>query len=502
MALRSPFPAALLALALCACSANAVPDGSEIQARAVFNVRDFGAVGNGRADDSAAIQKALTAAEAHQGGTVFFPAGVYSIVPAEGILFVASNITFAGVGRRSVIRVADGAGEYNLIFGQRPGRVRNVVFRDLRFDQNPSGNPSGINFTTNIENVIQLYSFERLTIDRVAFDPEPGVQTVVAAGRDHPVGLEIANCFFRFMRARSAYPYYDESTVYTESAHAHIFDNVFQTTNEQNAITALELHGGPDIVVERNRIVQFQTGMNLVNSTLGYPNVPATRFLVRDNDFHGVAIGVDLWSITGRTYRDTTIEHNSFEFSQHILYHDTWLGIEFQPGGRSQGLGGDFEGIAVDGNTFDFSPLHRQRIATLSSAAFHLEPDSEIRHFTARDNDLIDPPSSGIQIGKTAVANRFNGITFERNRIQAAGWDPRAPSDDRSAVVLGPASMNEVHVNSTIIVAPALRQGVFSFIAEPARGSRDVTLDHDHVIPPKVLAHRVSSIVQTEGTTF
>jgi hypothetical protein len=42
-----------------------------------LNVRDFGAVGDGATDDTAAIQKALDQA-GRSGATVFFPAGVYS----------------------------------------------------------------------------------------------------------------------------------------------------------------------------------------------------------------------------------------------------------------------------------------------------------------------------------------------------------------------------------------------------------------------------------------
>lgn len=40
------------------------------------NVKDFGAVGDGETDDTAAVQRALAYREAH-GGYVMFPAGVY-----------------------------------------------------------------------------------------------------------------------------------------------------------------------------------------------------------------------------------------------------------------------------------------------------------------------------------------------------------------------------------------------------------------------------------------
>ena len=48
-----------------------------------FNVYDFGAVGNGIADDTAAIQAAIDAG-ADKGVAVRFPAGIYSV----GELFV------------------------------------------------------------------------------------------------------------------------------------------------------------------------------------------------------------------------------------------------------------------------------------------------------------------------------------------------------------------------------------------------------------------------------
>ena len=45
---------------------------------ALINVRDFGATGDGKTIDSAAIDRAIAAAAAKGGGTVFFPSGVYA----------------------------------------------------------------------------------------------------------------------------------------------------------------------------------------------------------------------------------------------------------------------------------------------------------------------------------------------------------------------------------------------------------------------------------------
>lgn len=45
----------------------------------IFNVTKYGAKGNGKADDQAAIQKAIDAAQAAGGGVVFFPPGTYRV---------------------------------------------------------------------------------------------------------------------------------------------------------------------------------------------------------------------------------------------------------------------------------------------------------------------------------------------------------------------------------------------------------------------------------------
>lgn len=55
----------------------------------LFNVRDYGATGNGSVNDAAAINKAIGAAAEAGGGTVFFPAGTY----LSGTIRLKSHIT-------------------------------------------------------------------------------------------------------------------------------------------------------------------------------------------------------------------------------------------------------------------------------------------------------------------------------------------------------------------------------------------------------------------------
>lgn len=69
----------LLLLACAAWAADAPP---------VFNIRTYGARGDGRTSDTAAIQKAVDAAHAAGGGTVWLPAGVF----LSGTITLRSNV--------------------------------------------------------------------------------------------------------------------------------------------------------------------------------------------------------------------------------------------------------------------------------------------------------------------------------------------------------------------------------------------------------------------------
>ena len=63
-----------------------------------FNVKDYGAIGNGIADDAMAIQNAMAAATAAGGALVFFPHGTYLVNSGTGFSTSSSGVTIQGEG--------------------------------------------------------------------------------------------------------------------------------------------------------------------------------------------------------------------------------------------------------------------------------------------------------------------------------------------------------------------------------------------------------------------
>lgn len=95
----------------------------------VYNVKGYGAVGNGTTDDRAAIVAAVAAAAAAGGGTVFFPAGTYRI---SDRVDVGATVNLMGAGANCTTLKIDNATAAILKLGTgpaaAPGTVRGLTF--------------------------------------------------------------------------------------------------------------------------------------------------------------------------------------------------------------------------------------------------------------------------------------------------------------------------------------------------------------------------------------
>lgn len=153
----------------------------------VFNVKDFGAVGDGITDDTAAIQAALDAADEAGGGTVVIPEGTFIISSAgraaAGSLQIHSNTELTGAGMgETILKLADGSDTKisGLIRTAPAGEVdHDIVIRDLTIDgnkANTSGEVDGL--MTGYQPGSALYEYnilidsvEIMNCSRIGFNP-------------------------------------------------------------------------------------------------------------------------------------------------------------------------------------------------------------------------------------------------------------------------------------------------------------------------------------------
>lgn len=95
-----------------------------------FNVKTYGAKGDGTTDDSAAITAAFSAANSAGGGYIYFPPGTYISSTEQD---VPSNCTVGGSGYNSIIRRRTGSSSY-LVNVLRVNSKSNVRITNLQID--------------------------------------------------------------------------------------------------------------------------------------------------------------------------------------------------------------------------------------------------------------------------------------------------------------------------------------------------------------------------------
>lgn len=112
-----------------------------------FNVRAYGAIGNGIADDRTAITTAIAAATTAGGGIVYFPAGVYRVTASFSL---PANITLLGTGGLGAKIAVDSAAAAGILTlpGNAAGSISSAI--GLWFGAINGANPGVLVAASNI----------------------------------------------------------------------------------------------------------------------------------------------------------------------------------------------------------------------------------------------------------------------------------------------------------------------------------------------------------------
>ena len=276
------------------------------------NVKWFDAKGNGVKDDTEAIQKAINYVGDLGGGFVYFPPGTYIVHPQnDQRIELRSNITLAGAGESSCLKIKDDAGDYFTVFGQLNNgpkdTLRGVTIRNLRIDQNPKGNT-----TCNIsksnpnpyhrQHVFSFYNFENITIEHVSFHPTTSMNTITLNKRTARFA-NVKNCFFNFERGKSTDKKYDNSAIYFQCFEHMAIGNQF-TTKVGEGAGAIETHTGISII-SNNMIKNYHVGVHVQHADHPHPNMN-----IQGNNLIDVGRGVLLWGNEDIPLENVNVSNN------------------------------------------------------------------------------------------------------------------------------------------------------------------------------------------------
>lgn len=208
-----------------------------------WNIRDFGARGDGNGDDAPAINLALTyaAAQSPANGVVFVPPGTYRILST---ISLPSSTTLLGMGSVSVLRLGPSA----LVDVLLSRSTSNVRIKDLRIDgnraNNTSGNMVGIWLDTVTDAWLENVEAVSCRSDGIRLDVCTRVELNACKASDNGRhGISLANTEFCLLTAPRAY---DNNQVGTAGDNDGINLELFSRYNTLLGCVCYETAGAGD----------------------------------------------------------------------------------------------------------------------------------------------------------------------------------------------------------------------------------------------------------------
>lgn len=396
----------------------------------------FGAAGDGVADDRSALVAAHLAAAA-TGGHVELRAGrTFKVVPTSGVSIpVYSNTATVGAG---TIVVAEGVSGYRSLFG--PADPNNTVLTnysmaDICIDQSGDVNDFETFSPTTARFVFEAYKGSRIAFERVRFANLNNVNTLLfdhtGSGANPALrDVTVRDCDFDDIGGTLLH---DHSTIYAYCEGATVTGNRITGRGTGSAVCGIETHGG-DMVVAGNRIRDMRIPITITG--IAYS---AEGIKVADNIAIGGACGISIVSAyhdgntTNPPIRDLSITDNVIRCDI-----DAWAGSGMA--GIAHGIGSLGNSAPIDGLTIRGNTV----VATTNAAT---------------DEDLVGVPSVGVGLVRFVDGtNADRRVRIEANDI--VGW-PSSGVWLQTWLNRGLIAENMIHECGGSQVASSYRAGLF-----------------------------------------
>ena len=333
-------------------------------ARTTASVTDYGAVGDGVADDTAALQAALNAAE-DTGRDIFFPAGTY----LTGTLVLPSHVGLTGEGGGKSVLMLRGGTNDHLVVSKTWDTNQPYVdignrMRDLVLDGNKSGNSAG----DCVVHRSYQFIFENVEVRNAAGN---GIQQS-AVTRNGSNGANAAECVYSRCRVKNCngrgFWFYDNATSRIADAYVlgcFVHDNGAAGHYQVEAERSAGFH-----FVENQIYSGYRSDVYLANFA---------RTVVRGNHFDLHAIGAAGFgsyaalALAGAVDGGAVVVGNFFFLGQTQVASCTYNLVDLQNANAV---------VNVVGNTFRLTGTYTNKRAIHRSAAAPASGRLDANYFT------------------------------------------------------------------------------------------------------------------------
>jgi len=426
----------------------------------VVSVKNFGAKGDGIADDTNAIQKAIDTVYKAGGGTVFFPKGSYKIKidpSRSSAIIIRAKVKLQGdENRETTIKLAERQGDYDAIFA---GEKLNSDLSDfgmynLVIDGNSSNNPIGAASVSNDKLVQMRYTLKIffgsiINIERCIFTNQNNANTISINGQVSDISIK--NNIFKMIGGGQVD--YDHSTIYTHGKGIEIINNYFASKNGAGtkvARTAIEIHGDKH-VVKNNIITGFTNGIFVT----GYAK-SSDHQIITNNVIEEAHSGIVIWSFFSHGNTTRPAISNCYIANNKIsLNIDGWrslwgnapgVGIGLEPGSDSP-----VENLSIVNNQIYFQKLlskGRRRDNTASGIRLWRDDHPHVISENIRivHNQINNPLASGIYISMPV-----NNIEILKNEILNPGQSNGSFPDDYRAGIIIAGNLKNIKLKGNLI---------------------------------------------------
>jgi hypothetical protein len=460
--------------------ADSVPS-QPARGQTVFEVIRYGAVPDDDRDDTQAVIAALAAARDAKGGVVQLPRGTLVVRPPSqfSALGIGTDTWIRGHGRESVLRVGSNTGSYQSVFSAFPGPtayVHDVVLSDFRVQQDcgASGGYLKSRSDGNRFAVLLFYRAKRVRVERMTFDDACGVNTVVVNGasvRD----VSVQSSYFRFAKGPTPKREreYDNTAVYLHGANMKVCDNRFETTFDDDAYGAIEMHGESGLAA-RNTTKRYRSCVRIVSAKRDEQDPPDNRFVVTGNHCEAANDAINVWSATGHRIKGVAIDGNVIRVAaaRHRLASHRAISLTWETRGRD--WRGAVEDITITANTITFEADRGRRYSRDTSGGIVLQSAGALLSATIQGNVVRNTSGPGILV-RTRGTSAASGLHIVGNHIalQSDGDDDAVPG----IAILAEGELHDLRVERNTVALPRERGDLGQVVrVNGAAGSTNVLI--------------------------